>query len=368
MARTADVVVVGAGIVGCSVAYELARAGAKCLLLDRQDVGQEASWASAGVITHPGPGKSPYAKLRRAGHGHFVQFAEELQSQSSIDFEYLKTGTIEPIFTEEEDEEAKGWEKEFHKSGLPMQRMTPAEAIDAEPHIAQDLLAAYFHENDHQIRNPRFMRALAEAATRHGTELLLHQPVRKLLLDGSKVVGVQTEPETIHAGKTIIAAGAWSGELTETVGFSLPVEPVRGQVVLLEGPPSHLRYQVHAQDVFCIPRADGKVLVCATVERNAGFHKRVTADGVRFLLSTGLRIAPGLKDLSMVGSWAGLRPYAARRGGPFIGPVTGLENLLIASGHYRNGVVLGPITGKLLKELLLDGEPSRPLTPFRPDR
>ena len=367
MASTTDIAIVGAGVVGCSVAWELSRAGVRCLLIDSQEVGREASWATLGVATHPGPGRSPFAVLRREGHRYFGEFVRQLETETDIDFEYHRTGAIEPIFTEEQDKEARRWEQSFQNYGLPKQRLTPSEALEIEPNVSAEILAAYYQENDHQVRNPRFVRAIAEAAGRLGAELRLNDPVRSILSEGSRVIGVETESGPVHCGKVILAAGAWSNELAKTVGLDLPVEPRKGQVALLEGPAGMLKHMIHGEEVFCVPRMDGKILLGATVE-NVGFDKRVTAGGIHSILTAGVRVFPKLAELPILRTWAGIRPYAARRGGPFLGPMAANEDLIIAAGHYRSGILLAPITARLMKELLVDGQPSLSLDPFRPDR
>lgn len=367
MSITADFAVVGAGVVGCAVAYELERAGAHCLLIDSRDVGQEASWASAGVVTHPPPGDAPYARLRREGHQFFGPFADELQKETSFDIGYLRTGAVEPYFTEAGEAEAEKLEGLLQAHGLPVQRLSAREALEAEPALSPDVRGALFQENDHQVRNPRFVRALAEVACRRGSRLLLHHRVVRLLSEGAKATGVETATETVYAGHVILAAGAWSKALAASIGLPLPVEPVKGQMLQLEGPPGFLRHIVHGEEVYCVPRADGRILIGATVE-DAGFDKRVTLGGMRQLLEAALRIAPALRALPLVRAWAGLRPYAARPGGPLLGTVHSMDRLVVATGHYRNGILLAPITARLVRELLLEGKPSISLEPFRPDR
>jgi glycine oxidase len=364
---TTDFAIVGAGVIGCATAYELARAGGRCVVLDAREIGREASWASAGVISRPSPRRSAFQQLRRAGHAAFDAFAAELQEQASEDFEFRRTGTIEPILTEDEDNEARKSEERHRSFSLPFQRLSLEDALAREPSLSPEIRGAVFYENDYQVRNPRFVRALAEVAARHGARFLTHQRVTRLLCDGNRVTGVESVNETVHAGTVILAAGAWSAELAATAGVSLAVEPVRGQIVLLDGPPGLLRHIVHGSDVYCVPRDDGKVLVGATVE-HVGFDRRVTAEGVHQLLSAALQTAPGLRPLSPLTCWAGLRPYAARPGGPFLGPVEGRDGLVVATGHYRGGILLAPITARLLRELLMDGVASMPLDPFRPDR
>lgn len=306
--------------------------------------------------------------LRREGHEYFCQVAEEIQADISTDIGFRRTGSVNPWFSEDEEQNALELERALEDDGLPVRRLEPSEALEAVPSIAPELRGALFIENDYQVHNPKFVRGVAEVAVRLGAKLLLHQPVTRLLCDSNRVIGVETAAEKLYADKVILAAGVWSKALAATVGFHLPVEPVKGQMVLLGGPPGMVRHILNGEEIYVVPRPDGHILVGATQEDDAGFDKRVTAEGMRSLLEAALRLAPGLRELPVAGSWAGLRPYAARWGGPLLGPASDYENFIIATGHFRNGINLGPITGRLLKELLVDGETSLPLKPFHPDR
>ncbi|MDP6114813.1 MAG: FAD-dependent oxidoreductase [Planctomycetota bacterium] len=357
----------GAGVIGCAAALELAKAGIRSTVVDASGIGTEASWASAGVATHSNPGRGPYSRLRRLGYEYFCEFVQELQEESAADLGFERTGSLELSFTEQEEIKAKRWDAEYVKCDLPRERLTPAEATEMDACISSEIIAARFQVNDCQVRNPRLLPAIAEAAKRRGAEFKLHTRVTGLIAGEGKILGVRTADEEIHAGMTILAAGAWSTALAGTVGLSLPLYPSKGQMALLEGPPGKLKHIIKGGGMYCIPRPDGKILLGATVEE-AGLDKRVTAEGIRSVLAAAFKIAPALKGLPIIQQWAGLRPYTARKGGPLLGPVPGLDNFIVATGHYRNGILLGPVTGLMVKELVRSEQPSLDLSAYRPDR
>jgi glycine oxidase len=364
---TTDVVIIGAGVIGCATALELSKAGIKSTVVDASGIGTEASWAAAGVATHANPGKGAYSRLRRLGHKYFCEFVEELQEESVVDLGFERTGSLETSFTEEEEFEAKKWDVEYVKCELPREKLTPAEAHDRDACISPEIIAARYQVNDCQVRNPRFSPAIAEAAKRRGVVFKLHTRVTGLIAAEDTILGIRTSDEEIHAGMTILAAGVWSTALAKTIGLNLPLYPLKGQMALLEGPPGKLKHIIKGSGMYCIPRPDGKILIGATIEE-VGFDKRVTAEGIRSVLATAFKLAPGLKALPVTHHWAGLRPYTARKSGPLLGPVPGLDNFIVATGHYRNGILLGPVTGLMVKELVKDEQTSLELSAYRPDR
>ncbi|MDA0841712.1 MAG: glycine oxidase ThiO [Planctomycetota bacterium] len=367
MPQTTDVVIVGAGVIGCATALELAKAGIRSTVVDASGIGTEASWAAAGVATHANPGRGPYSRLRRLGHKYFCEFVEELQQESAVDLGFERTGSLELSFTEEEEFDARKWDIEYVKCKLPRERLTRDEAIEAYTGISPDIIAARYQVNDCQIRNPRFSPAIAEAAKSRGAEFKLHTRVTGLIAAENRILGINPSDGEIHAGMTVLAAGVWSTALAKTIGLNLPLYPLKGQMAILEGPPGKLKHIIKGGGMYCIPRPDGKILIGATMEES-GFDKRVTAEGIRSVLATAFKLAPCLKELPITHRWAGLRPYTARKGGPLLGPVPGLGNFIIATGHYRNGILLGPVTGLMVKELIRGEKTSLDLSAYSPDR
>ena len=368
MAKTADVIVVGAGVVGCSVAYHLALKGVKGVtVLDRGTIGCEASTAAAGMLAPqceaPGPG--PFLDFCLAARRYYEQLAPELKEIARTDIEYLDCGIIY-LLDDARDEAAEGryrWQRDL---GLKVERLSQDEVPKLEPGLTKEIKGALFFPGDHRVNNLELTRALAEAARILGVQIIEGTPVTGFLYEGDRVVGVRT-PEAMYTGRRIVlCTGAWSAQLGALLVRRIPVEPVRGQIIYAElmGPP--LLHPVWGKGGYLVPRLRGGLIVGSTVEY-AGFDKTVTLDGVHRLSGLALALLPGLAGQPFTRAWAGLRPRA-RDGLPLIGPLQGLDRLYIATGHFRNGILLGPLTGRLVAEMIV-GEPvSFPLDAFSPGR
>lgn len=318
---TPDFVVVGAGIVGCSVAYELAKRGRRVIVVERGEIGREASWAAGGVLTpvHLADYPTPLAELCVRAQEMYPAFVEEL----GVDVELRRTGMLVLV---RDDEDAKA------AAVLPPHEKT------ADGFLLPDVM---------QVRNHRLVRAIAAAATKRGVEFRAHSEVTGFLRVPGRVNGVRTAQGDIQAGTTVIAAGAWSGVEAAKLGIDLPVRPVKGQILLTQGSIPHILLH---REQYLIPRADGKILIGSTLEE-AGFDKSVTVGGAQFLLRRAAEIWPALEGAPILGMWAGLRPATPDRM-PVIGPAEGWEGLFFATGHYRNGILLGPLTGVMVADYL----------------
>lgn len=368
MAGTADVIVVGAGVVGCSVAYHLARKGVKgVLVLDRDKIGGEASGAAAGMLAPQceaaGPG--PFLDFCLAARPYYERLAPELKDTIRIDIEYLRWGILY-LIDEEGDEAAEGryrWQKE---RGLMVERLTPDEVGRLEPGLTKEIGGALFFPDDHHVNNAELTSALARAAQAQGVRIVEGCPVTGFLYEGDRVAGVRTAGEIYTAAHVVLCTGAWSGQLGTPLGRRIPVEPARGQIVCaaLAEPP--LRHVVWGREGYLVPRLNGGLIAGSTVEY-VGFEKTVTLDGIRRLSELTLALLPGLTHQPFARAWAGFRPHC-KDGLPLIGPLQGLDGLSIATGHFRNGILLGPLTGRLVAEMIL-GEPlSFSLDAFSPGR
>lgn len=342
----ADVVVVGAGIVGCSIAYELAKTGRRVVVVERGGIGREASWAAGGILTpvHLADYPSALADLCVLAQDRYADFVAEL----GTDPEFRETGMLLLVRDEEDERAARGLEEWKRSRGQPAERRSDG----------------LFLADIRQVRNPRLTRAIAEAATRLGAEFRTGAPVTGFLRVPGRVHGVRTPGADIHADTTVLAAGAWSGDEAARLGIALPVRPVKGQILLTESPdpPPHI---VLHKEQYLVPRADGKILIGSTLE-DAGFDKSVTVGAAAFLLRRAVEMWPALESAPLLGSWAGLRPGTPDRL-PYIGRAPGWDGLIVAAGHYRNGILLGPVTGSLVRELV-EGRTPPELAPFRLDR
>ena len=367
MARTADILVVGGGVIGCAIAYELAKAGLAVTLVERGTPGCEASSAGAGMLAPQAESSaaSPRLGLGLASKALYADLALELRERTGLDIEYETGGNLH-CFLDEGDEAvgraACAWQRE---AGLKAELLSRADALALEPDLSPEVRGALFLPEDHWVNNPRLVTALATAAALERVRFVTGEAT-VLVRAGDRVTGVQVGEDQIRAALVVLAAGAWSGQLAATAGLRLPVGPVRGQIVCLEGIPRRHRHLLHIKDHYLVSRVNGEILIGASVEW-AGFAKQVTAEYVRSALDAAIRLVPALARLPIKATWAGFRPWAPDEL-PVIGPWPGLEGLVVATGHFRNGILLAPITGRLIRELLVDHAPSLDLTPFLPDR
>lgn len=361
-----DVVVVGAGIVGCAIARELAAQGRKVLVVERGEIGTEASRAAAGILTpvHLAEYPPPLAALCEASAALYPGFIESLRGETSIDPDYRACGLL-LLARSREDREAietlAVWKRDHAR---PAERV--AKPGDLEPVLDASLSDGLLLPDVAQVRNHRLTLALAESAGRTGAEFRTGTQVTSFLRVPGRVTGVKTSRGDIRAGETVVAAGAWASELLAAIDVRIRVRPVRGQMVLLQGPPDLVRRILLWGDHYVVPRADGWLLVGSTMEE-AGFESRVTAGGVAGILSNALAVAPGLAKLPIDRTWAGLRPMTPDRM-PYLGRPAGLSGLTLAAGHGRNGILLAPITALAVADLISARPASFDLTPFSPDR
>lgn len=360
-----DVVVIGAGAIGCSVAYYLAGAGARVEVVESGAIGREASWASAGMVTGIAPGDDALSRFYREGAGLFPEFAGAIREETGIDIGYWRCGSLRIC---REAAAWAAWENEFQAlraAGVAVERWEGETVRAHTPELASDTLGAHYFPTAAQVRPPRFVRGLAEGAMRRGARFHTGTPVIGFVRTNGRLTGVVTPGGTTAAGKIVVAAGAWSGMIAGFADHPLPVAPVRGQIVLLETTPLRLPTLVFDGDFYLTPRPDGKILLGSTVEF-AGFERNATADGVLALLEKGLSAAPGLRDARFVTAWAGLRPYGGREQ-PLLGPLPGHEEIIMATGHFRTGISPALITGQLIADWIVKGQTSIPLAPFAPD-
>src|SRR5882672_329508 len=357
MGKNPDVLVVGGGIVGAAIAWRLAKDGLAVTLLEKGEIGREASWAAGGMLTpvHLAEYPPALAEVCSASLALYKPLCDEIAAASGIDPEYRVTGLL-LVVTEDAGEEAarelEAWKVERNQ---PVERLTPEQAVAVEPKLTPRLRRALRLPDIAQVRNNRMAVALAEAARRKGAEIRANTPVTGFLRVPGRVNGVKTPRGDVYAGTTVLAAGAWSPELLQSVGLDLKVKPIKGQILLAGGPPDFCRHMILDGESYLIPRADGRILVGSTLE-DVGFDKSVILDTLGDLAVRGARLMPELGKLPLVTSWAGLRPGTPDRL-PYIGKGPG-EGLIVATGHYRNGILLAPITGELVADLVAGRAPS----------
>jgi len=367
MAKSPDVLVVGGGIVGAAIAWRLAKDGLAVTLLEKGEIGREASWAAGGMLTpvHLAEYPPALAGVCAASLALYEPLCREVAALSGVDPEYRVTGLLLLVTDDAGEEAARELEMWKRERNQPVERLTRDEAVAVEPKLTPHLRRALRLPDIAQIRNNRMAVALAESATRKGAEIRANTPVTGFLRVPGRVTGVKTPRGDIYAGTTILAAGAWSAELLRPLGLELRVKPIKGQMLLAGGPPDFCRHMILDGESYLIPRADGRILVGSTLE-DVGFDKSVILGTIGDLAERGARLMPELARLPLVTSWAGLRPATPDRL-PYLGKGP-MDGLIVATGHYRNGILLAPITAEIVADLLA-GQPSDiDLAPFDPLR
>ena len=368
MTETRDVVIVGGGVIGLSIAFALAREGIRPTLVDRRDLGREASWAGAGLIPPVGDNRSrqPLVALRSWSAELYPRWSAALEQETGIDIGYRRTGGVDVAWTDREVQDLQATAGRWRAEGIAYERLAPGDYSRVEPALNPELTAAYYLPDRAQVRNPRLLRALMTAISQRGGRLMPWNGVEGFRVQDRRVTAVRTSVGDLPCGMVVVAAGAWSGPLLETIGVHAPTPPFKGQVVLLRSERPLIRRVVEHGKNYLVPRDDGRVLVGAT-EEDVGFETKPTAQITRMLLDLAVRLCPVLSEAEVEATWAGLRPGSCDSR-PYIGHAPGFENVIIASGHKRAGLQLAPATAELVADLVLDRAPRLDITAFRLDR
>lgn len=371
--RTADVIVIGGGIIGSSIALRLAQAGTRVLVLDKGEPGAEASSAAAGMLAPQGETLEPDAffALCAASHGLYRNFVAEIESLSGHSVGYRRDGSLLVAIEEKEVAELERLYWAQTRSGLPLERLTPEAVRHKVPGLAEEIRAALGISEDHWVDNERLTQAVIEAARRLGVTFCARRPVTRLNIHSGKIESVEAaygnDPAArslFSAERFVLAAGCWSQSLVAPLGIPLLTQPCRGQMMEFETP-APLPHVVRAGIHYLVPR-EGNMVVVGTTAEYVDFEKEVTGEGLQSILNGVSRIAPFLKNCRFRRAWAGLRPDTADHL-----PILGygeIENLAFATGHFRNGILLAPITAQLISELILKGAASAAIDAYRPGR
>ncbi|QDU88592.1 Hydrogen cyanide synthase subunit HcnC precursor [Pirellulimonas nuda] len=339
-----DVLVVGGGIIGLSIALELADRGAKVKLIDRGEPGREASWAGAGILP-PGSGYSGHPALEAMAARSNVlhpRLSGRLREETGIDDGYVRCGAIYMTTSEPSDGESETLMR-WRARGAVVEPATPSHLSGL---AVPPQRAAHWVPAEASVRNPRRLKALVRLCELAGVSVEAGVEARSLRLKGSRVASVVVDRGELCCGAVCLAAGCWSGPLAERLGMRAPVRPIKGQIALLRGPVGLLPHVVHDGDFYLTPRADGRVVVGSTVE-DVGFDKTTEADAISALVGHAHRLAPALRQTELESCWAGLRP-ASCDGLPILGRIAGYENAYIGGGHFRAGLHLAPSTAELV--------------------
>lgn len=350
--RQAQTAVVGGGIIGLSIAYELAGRGAQVCVFEQSEPGRGASWAGAGMLAPftETVGDTQLLALMLDSLERYPHFAASLEADSGIDPHLRLDGILDVAFDENKLGALQARARELDALGRGFELLGARDTLGLEPSLSTHVRGSLLVCGEGQIDNRRLGRALRLACERKGVDIRSGCFVHSVEADARRVLGVRTSAGFAAAHNVINACGAWASRLlVDAHANAQTVTPVKGQMLSLEIPKGFMRRVTWADEVYFVPRDDGRLLVGATVE-DAGFDLRVTAQGIAHLLNRALAAAPALRTFTISETWAGLRP-GTRDGRPLIGRTT-LEGYYLATGHYRNGILLAPSTATVIADLL----------------
>ena len=364
------IAIIGGGICGLSIGWYLARAGQAVTILERGQAGRGATWAAAGMLTpwsFLGSDEEPVFQLHVASHAMWANFGHELEATTDVAIDYRTEGRLF-IILDHEDARGLRTRHEFNrKLGLSLEWLSGNEARRREPHLSPTVTDAVFMPTGHVVDNRKVVLALQKAFRLAGGNLREQSKVVEIVIEHNRVRGVRLANQFLAAEIVVLAAGVWSRDipgLPATV--RPPVRPVKGQMLALQMPPdSPLLKHVVTGQVYLIPRSDGRLLIGTTLEEK-GFDTHVTAGPIFEMLGQARRIVPAIDNLPLIETWAGLRP-ASDDEAPILGE-TRVDGLIIATGHFRHGILLAPITAEAISRLILTGEVMDEIRFFTPLR
>ncbi len=368
MSRDSNVVIVGGGIVGLACAYKLARDGVAVTLIEYGKAGMQATNAAAGMLTPiSGEAEAPDAMTRwgMEALAGYPELVASLQNQCGFDLEFVQDGILKIAF---DDAGAAAlhrrytWQRDMN---IPLEWLDAATCHEFEPRLSERVVAGVFSPTEATISNQLLALALQRAAIAHGAMIHERAPVTRFTCNNGRVTAVEAGGETFPCDTLIIAAGARSAQIAKLAGVELPVHPIRGQMIAFGGMQTPIRQVVWGPKGYLVPRANGLIFAGATVE-DVGFRRRTTQAGTRAMRSMAVRLVPQLAAATVHFDWAGLRPCTPD-GLPIIGPLPD-SNVIAATGHYRNGILLGPITGAAVARGVTTDDWSAVPAEFAPER
>lgn len=367
MAETPDVIVIGAGVMGCGTAYWLSKAGYKVLILEQEAIARGASGMAAAMLESVGHGarlylNDPIAELARASFVQHQEWSRLLPEESGVDTGYRENLVVHPVFLPEELATLKPQALELGRHNSAVQWLEGPELWEVEPRLNSAALGGLVTPQA-QVIAYRYVLALARAAERRGMTMR-HGEVVGLIRQAGRVMGVRLRHgETLGASAVVLAMGPWSQQAAQWVELKVPVYPVRGQLLELRVPDPQLRASISYNGMYVVPKADGTTLAGTTEEHESGFANHPTPEGRQAILDAALHMAPSLEDAEVTNQVSGLRPCSADRL-PLIGPVPGWQGVYMLAGHFRSGMLLSAMSTRIIAELIAHGQSPIPIDAF----
>jgi glycine oxidase len=372
--KSYDAIVVGGGLIGSSIACELAAQKLRVVLLDKRQPGREASWAAAGMLS-PAPDSPealPLVPLARESLRLYPDFVSAIEEASGKSVAFARTGAFEILYSDDATARRDRLLAQYASLGIAAESISIESAHAQEPALNPNAAATIWLSGEATV-DPRLLtEATLEAAKNRGVEIVASRAVTSILAEAGRCAGVIAGGEKITAKNVVVAAGSFCGSLNQNafdgaiaMARYAPTHPVRGQMLAMRSSKVNLKKVLRSEHGYIVPRADGRIIAGSTLE-NVGFVKDTTPEGLRKIFAAAVALAPALADAEIVETWAGLRPGTPDQL-PIIGP-TDIPGLLIATGHYRNGILLAPITTTLIREWIVEGKTSFDARRFSPLR
>jgi glycine oxidase len=348
MTKTFEAVIAGGGLIGGAIALELALAGVRVAIFERGEPGLEASWAGAGILSPApeSPATIPLVPLGKASMALYPGFVARVEEISKEDVGFRPKGTLDALFSRDAARELSTHVALHHGLGLKAEAISAEDARELEPALSPELEAAVLRPEEASVDNRALTHAVLEAARNSGVEIFSHREVQGIWREKERCAGLQLQNEKVSSKWTIIAAGSLSASIGGVDTYA-PVRPAKGQMISLRPKRTKIERVLWSDKVYLVPRNDGRILAGATVEY-VGFDKNVTAGAIEKMLSGAIELAPDLANARVDETWAGLRPDSPDHL-PILGP-TDIQGLLLATGHFRSGILLTPITARLIRE------------------
>jgi glycine oxidase len=370
MNQTADIVIVGGGVIGCFIAYELSKAGLEVVVVEKSQIGAEASSAAAGLLVplHVAEDeRTPLFDLYLESTRMFPAFVPELEEETGIRLEYAPTGILRISLSKAEETAVfSQFQKWQNTMGMSLTWLNKAEVHDLEPELAETVCGSILSHDEGSINNARLVLALARAAANQNARFLEGCLATGVQRTDSRFSSLKTTEGEISAEHLVVATGAWSGTFCEALDISIPITPARGQMLAVTTIQRLVQRPINSSSGGIFPKADGSVYVGATVEQ-VGFDKRNTPEGIAGLLEMGSALVPRLRQGRIERSWSGLRP-CCEDGLPVIGHLPGWDNVAVATGHFKMGICGSPITAKLIHALIVERQFDPAMEVFSPAR
>ncbi|MFD1032673.1 glycine oxidase ThiO [Metaplanococcus flavidus] len=368
MNKTYDAILVGGGVNGGAIAYNLAKEGLKVLLLEKDRFASKASGAAAGMLGAQVEfdGVGPLFQLAKKSRAMFSGIAEELKMLSGIDIELKNQGILKVALTETQQTNQVRDARIYEKNGEGAQLLTVEETRNREPSLTKEIMGGMYLERDGQVAASRLTWGFIKSASELGSVLKEHVEVSSFYFSEGKVTGVATSEGDFFSNKVVVTGGAWSEKLLKATGLSLEAYPVKGECFSVKSETPLLAGPVFSEGCYLVPKEGGRIVVGATVIPYT-FNQQVTLEGLSSLVKKAESLVPSIVTAEWERAWAGIRPQTAD-GLPYLGEHPAYQGLYIATGHFRNGILLSPITGKVMAELIVGTRPSIDINPFHVNR